>query len=43
MEYCSSDSDSDDSIYFDYDWFDPVRAQEFIPPTHDILIHHHLS
>ena len=36
----SSDSDSDDGsdrIYFDYGWFDPIRAQEFIPPTHDIL------
>lgn len=40
IEYYSDDSDSDDSdnrIYFDYGWFDPIRAQEFIPPTHDIL------
>lgn len=40
IEVLSSDSDSDDStdrIYFDYGWFDPIRAQEFIPSTHDIL------
>ena len=40
IDILSSDSDSDDStdrIYFDYGWFDPIRAQEFIPPTRDIL------
>ena len=40
IDTLSSDSDSDDSsdrIYFNYGWFDPIRAQEFIPPTHDIL------
>lgn len=35
--FSKEERDQSEKLEFDYGWFDSVRAQQLIPPTHDIL------